>query len=254
MTPDPYTASGGPASPESWNRYAYTRGDPVNRFDPAGLDNCSPDEPACWDPWPTNPQPNPCSGFGPGGCPGDPNPDPDPQPTPTPAPPAQPSQPAGQCAVEFGTVPPISAYLPGLHTFFYVENSDGTWDVIDGGPEFGPSGKLIWKTVHVGRGRWGRTFTEPFLTWGTLITADNSTGLYKENTNPNRNIYWQYQGSNTCQLVEELAGLAADLNGVTNYGFPSPNSNSFTYTLDQDLNLNIPAPPITAVGWGTLIP
>ena len=36
-TPDPYRASGGPADPASWNRYAYTRGDPVNRYDPAGL-------------------------------------------------------------------------------------------------------------------------------------------------------------------------------------------------------------------------
>lgn len=36
MTPDSYMASGGPGDPGSWNRYAYTRGDPVNRTDPAG--------------------------------------------------------------------------------------------------------------------------------------------------------------------------------------------------------------------------
>jgi RHS repeat-associated protein len=36
-TADPYQASGGPASPASWNRYSYTRGDPVNRLDPSGL-------------------------------------------------------------------------------------------------------------------------------------------------------------------------------------------------------------------------
>ena len=40
MTPDPYKAnnggSGDPREPGSWNRYAYTRGDPANRFDPAG--------------------------------------------------------------------------------------------------------------------------------------------------------------------------------------------------------------------------
>jgi len=36
-TPDPYMASGGPADSQSWNRYAYVRSDPVNRFDPAGL-------------------------------------------------------------------------------------------------------------------------------------------------------------------------------------------------------------------------
>lgn len=43
MTPDPYLAGGAqkgsvnnPGDPGSWNRYAYTRGDPVNRADPAG--------------------------------------------------------------------------------------------------------------------------------------------------------------------------------------------------------------------------
>lgn len=40
MTPDPYMASGGPANPASWNRYAYVGGDPVNLFDPYGLATC----------------------------------------------------------------------------------------------------------------------------------------------------------------------------------------------------------------------
>ena len=57
MTPDPYKASSGhgtgkPGDPQSWNRYAYTRGDPVNRFDPNGTDD---------------------SGSGDGGDGGDPN-------------------------------------------------------------------------------------------------------------------------------------------------------------------------------------
>ncbi len=39
-TPDPYQASGGPDEPASWNRYAYTRGDPINRVDPRGLEDC----------------------------------------------------------------------------------------------------------------------------------------------------------------------------------------------------------------------
>src|ERR1017187_8782577 len=30
LTPDPYTASGGPVDPGSWNRYAYVQGDPLN--------------------------------------------------------------------------------------------------------------------------------------------------------------------------------------------------------------------------------
>ena len=49
MTPDLYQGtSGGPGdsnNPQSWNRYAYVLGDPVNWFDPQGLDNCSPGDP-----------------------------------------------------------------------------------------------------------------------------------------------------------------------------------------------------------------
>jgi RHS repeat-associated protein len=45
ITPDPYQASVGPADPGSWNRYAYTRGDPANRNDPSGL--CDSDDPSC---------------------------------------------------------------------------------------------------------------------------------------------------------------------------------------------------------------
>ena len=41
MTPDPYMSSAGPTDPGGWNRYAYTRGDPVNRIDRTGLDDCS---------------------------------------------------------------------------------------------------------------------------------------------------------------------------------------------------------------------
>jgi uncharacterized protein RhaS with RHS repeats len=39
-TPDPYRASGGPADPQSWNRYTYVQNDPVNFSDPSGLDSC----------------------------------------------------------------------------------------------------------------------------------------------------------------------------------------------------------------------
>ncbi len=37
LTPDPYIASGGSANPASWNKYAYTMGDPINGRDPRGL-------------------------------------------------------------------------------------------------------------------------------------------------------------------------------------------------------------------------
>jgi RHS repeat-associated protein len=40
-TADPYQASAGPSDPGSWNRYSYTRGDPVNRKDPSGRFDCA---------------------------------------------------------------------------------------------------------------------------------------------------------------------------------------------------------------------
>jgi RHS repeat-associated protein len=41
LSPDPYVASGGPADPGSWNRYAYVQGDPVNFNDPGGQYSCN---------------------------------------------------------------------------------------------------------------------------------------------------------------------------------------------------------------------
>src|SRR5688572_3496409 len=40
LTPDPYRASATKAEPLSWNRYAYVQGDPVNAYDPRGLQLC----------------------------------------------------------------------------------------------------------------------------------------------------------------------------------------------------------------------
>ena len=42
LSSDPYEASGGPGDPSSWNRNIYTRGDPVNRYDPTGLQDEGP--------------------------------------------------------------------------------------------------------------------------------------------------------------------------------------------------------------------
>jgi RHS repeat-associated protein len=49
MTPDVSRSCGGPSNPQSWNHYAYTAGDPVNRNDPAGLDyvECGEGEAGC---------------------------------------------------------------------------------------------------------------------------------------------------------------------------------------------------------------
>jgi RHS repeat-associated protein len=42
MTPDPSASSEDPRSPQSWNRFPYVQGDPVNRNDPSGLVSICP--------------------------------------------------------------------------------------------------------------------------------------------------------------------------------------------------------------------
>ncbi len=63
LTPDPYTASGGAAVPQSFNRYGYVENDPVNSTDPTGLlkENCGSS-------WATDPSlSGPCDGTSAGG-------------------------------------------------------------------------------------------------------------------------------------------------------------------------------------------
>jgi RHS repeat-associated protein len=54
MSPDRYRASGGATDPGSWNRYDYTRGDPVNRNDRSGRFDCDPDDDACSEQYDSN--------------------------------------------------------------------------------------------------------------------------------------------------------------------------------------------------------
>jgi hypothetical protein len=44
MTPEPYLGSAKPSSPQSWNKYAYVVGDPVNSRDRKGLNAEGPDD------------------------------------------------------------------------------------------------------------------------------------------------------------------------------------------------------------------
>jgi RHS repeat-associated protein len=85
-TVDPSKRGISTGAPQSWNRYAYVEGDPVNGNDPTGMfnlprDYCEeyPNDPDCYC-FPGGPNPN-VSGFGLMGC-GGPAPDPEPAPAP----------------------------------------------------------------------------------------------------------------------------------------------------------------------------
>jgi RHS repeat-associated protein len=67
LSPDPYADSAGLGDPGSWNRYAYTRNDPANRLDPAGLQDCQPCVILRPYPLPTPPVDDDSSGNGTGG-------------------------------------------------------------------------------------------------------------------------------------------------------------------------------------------
>jgi RHS repeat-associated protein len=270
LSPDPYAATASPANPQTWNRYAYVAGDPVNRTDVFGLDgdpgltgicgnvsgliftalltgppgSCSsaaaaaasqgmapsPDPLGGW----TSDAPN--CGFGYGTvC--------IPYPVgPAAPPPASPPSPPS-CEVMVGYAP-VQQAPAGYHTFLYVDTLFG-WMVADGGPAQTP------RVVLGGGG--GVSFSG----YGNLITNVSPTGLYNENTNPESNIYWESPES--CSLVMALWGDAQSLSNLVPYTPVAPgtnwyNSNSFTYTVVQDFALPVPAPPVWAPGWGNYIP
>jgi len=98
MSPDPYSASGGSGSPASWNRYSYTRGDPVNRSDRTGLEDrevddgdCDPDNDDCTPTFTVTHTEDGGGGGDPEPDPPAPDPEPPPDPTPAPDPPAPPA-------------------------------------------------------------------------------------------------------------------------------------------------------------------
>ena len=49
QTADPSDSNIDPSTPGSWNRFAYTNGDPINRFDPRGLTVCDSNGDNCYD-------------------------------------------------------------------------------------------------------------------------------------------------------------------------------------------------------------
>jgi RHS repeat-associated protein len=249
MTPDPYKASGGhgtgkPGDPQSWNRYAYTRGDPVNRFDPNGTDD---------------------SGTGDGGDGGDPNGgdtssftcdtswESDASLVGTPCGIQVPGPYGGmvyiniaaivaaaeaeaaalaaqqngpQCFAQLKTRPvddPTAQTFGGTHSFWYIQTSTGQQYILSGGPTGAGSGYL-------------NVYTSTNVTSGvdnTSATTSWSSGL----------------SSTICNQVDAMLSAAQNFpNNTIQYNPVTSNSNTAAHYLGTQGNFYPPPPPGSA-GW-----
>jgi RHS repeat-associated protein len=243
MTPDPYRGSGSPRNPQSWNRYGYAAGDPVNQNDPAGQIICDPDygcgngcdvfdvtcdgPPTCYEGDGVEPMPGPdCGGDGP----------------------EPPELPVPQCSISLYERSAGGKHRPWQHTYIAI------YDPFLQQSGY-PADELILQAGP----------SNNFPIFGTLTSeiAIPGTGLGIKQNNAsepgvsgNTEIGSPYTGANACLDIVDL------LEAIGNYdhskqvpymAVPIPfftyNSNSFTSTLLNDVGLSFGSPGF-APGWG----
>ncbi len=278
LTVDRFGASARAGNPTSWNRYAYSLGDPINGDDPSGLCSsgsggddyvgscyCPPEQQYC-DQGPhgtdygiNDPSQGNCgttTGFVDGdddanntvddgsGCVA--------PPPPTPA----------TCSISLHDRPVAHTGGTFIHTYLDVSEVSASGaldynDVLEGGPQyphnfikhpFAPWGNLVG-------------FAEPVPPPGTPISP-NTYFLGATNPYSDPTIGSEVGGASVCGEVQELLDAIVDYNntkGVPYALWPSGssrNSNSFTYTLLYDIGLSASFGPSVsfAPGRGMLVP
>ena len=221
MTADQYVASAGANAPQSWNRYTYVLGDPINFKDPTGRFECGDDEDFedCGDD----------EGGGGGFCgfgfhfdpvAGDCEPDGG---GPPPAKPPQPTPPNCSLELEYRT----AALTGRSHASLVVDDSYGYTFTIQGEPQNYPlppwGNLLVYNTP-------GNINNQQ---WGSTLTSNTDPGL--------------------CQQINDLetAENYYSHNEVAYYPW-GPNSNSLISWLLQSgyVSRYFTAPPLTT-GWNT---
>jgi len=196
-----------PATPSSWNRYAYVLGDPVNNADPQGL-FVTPCDWDCYGPGGCMPvsidgvyQPSPCLPTGP-------------------APPAIPPVPI--CDVDLLSQAAGPTIDPFKHTLLKVVLSDGLTDYLEGIPIPKKSNK-------------SNVITDPM--W--LNSSRKTTGPYYGN--PTSQVQLWLEPDSICyKLISLVVGFVN--NKITynnNNPFNGPNSNSFTHSLLNAVGMSV---------------
>jgi len=258
LTSDPKSGSSRSGSPASWNKYSYTRGDPVNRADPAGTDDCDPSGTVCLPDCDPTTQfdclagytycpaeyaycytgngstplmytslPSVCSGWSPD------------QISPTlamacfaaaaqEAPPATVTSWPPSCTLEVG-------YLPNVfgsrfsHAFIGIGGASGVSEYI----EVSPALSSVGPTMHV-------NFTP--------------NGIYNDSTIGIN--FWSIDSPQACYYDAAIAQDAASLPPAYYLGLTS-NSNSFVSSMLNEAGVGLPPSraggPPNAIGWGNPI-
>ena len=251
MTADQYVASAGASAPQSWNRYTYVLGDPINFKDPTGRFECGDDgDPEdcdddggggggfCGFGFHFDPVAGDCEPDGSGPAPSDPTPPP-------------------SCSItEFSRPTPRQTGGPANHTYIEIDDpAAGIDEVLEAGPTQKP------KFPNPFGGNWGylKGQIDPII--GGVLTG----GIKGTNLDPSNRATSVTGGENIC---DDVMVLDYDVKNYKNNGPRSPyrpiptqgsgqvNSNSFTFTLLSYIGLTGPnwTPSGWTPGWGILVP
>jgi RHS repeat-associated protein len=189
-SPDPGgIRTANPRNPLSWNRYAYTKGNPIGRLDRHGLEDCDPDDDEeCQESYcDLNPEDPICNDL-PGG--GDPGPSPTPSPSPFVCPPKYQSfiNAHGADAVATGLSEPnvlaLAAIESGWGNGRFAQGGNSFFNLETVAPIGWKPGDALPKTIYADQASWMNAL-EPFASgpdagrYALVATYNNASDAFK---------------------------------------------------------------------------